>query len=724
MSSLRVFVTSLGIISPIGENASQTVAALKTSACGLAPLELFPSSVEPPLPAGEVKSLAPGAMPRTHRLALSAAREAMAKADGPPDAVVMGVTTGGMPASEPLLKNNCVDPAKYRYHGTGTVAHYIAEALGCHGPVLTVSTACSSGMVALKLACELLTSGRARRVLAGGADGLCRLTYYGFNSLQLVDPAGARPFDVDRRGMSVGEGAAMLLLEAAPSPPAGAMAEVMAVGLTCDAYHPAAPHPDGAGALQAMRLAVADAGCAATDIDYINLHGTGTPDNDAAEAKALHAVFDDMPLPPVSSIKGAAGHTLAAAGAVNAAISVLCIAHGIIPANTGCRQPDPGLQLMPVDAPQRRPVELVLSNAFGFGGNNASIVIGKPAQTGLSRRSSNGSTAFAILGSSCLSGAGNCVQTLAALRGAAAVSGIAPAMAVMEGLDEGAVRRLKRLPRMVLSLAIAAQASAGAAAQPKAVFFGTGWGGLSETHDFLTRLFSSGERFTSPTDFIGSVHNAPAGQAAINFQAQGPNITLTDGDYSFEQALYSAGLIAHEAAGPFMVIGADEYHEKLTPLFDASAAAASAAADGGGALLLQPADAATGLRIAPLFVSNDPCSKLTMQRLIAVLGGPENIGKKYGAVFAGIPGSQRDKGNEQLALFIQQTGCNCPVIDYRKFTGQFASASAVAAVIAVACVRAGELPAGLCSAGPASLRGWGILLLGLGQCITAMEILC
>ncbi len=720
---MRVFVTSLGIISPIGENASQTVAALETAACGLAPLALFPSSVEPPLPSGEVTSFIPGTVPRTHGLALIAAREAMAVSHGHPDAMVIGVTTGGMPASELFLKKNAPDPEKFRYHGIGTVAHYLAGALGCHGPVLTVSTACSSGMVALKIALELLKSGKARRVLAGGVDGLCRLTYYGFNSLQLVDPAGARPFDKDRRGMSVGEGAAMLLLEAATDPPAGALAEVLAVGLTCDAYHPAAPHPDGAGAVQAMREALAGAGCAASDIDYINLHGTGTLDNDAAEARALQALFRTMPLPPASSIKGAVGHTLGAAGAINAAISVLSIVHGILPANTGCCLPDPALQLIPVSSPLRRPVSTVLSNAFGFGGNNASIVLSKPAATGVSVQTKSRSTAFAVLGSSCLTGAGNFAQTLAGLREGAGISGMAPAKAIMAGLNESAVRRLKRLPRMALSLAIAAHGSSGCAEPPASVFFGTGWGGLSETHDFLSRLFSTEERFTSPIDFIGSVHNAPAGQVAIHFQAKSANITLTDGDYSFEQALFSAGLIAHEALGTTMVIGADEYHEKLTPLFDASAACASIASDGGCGLLLQPIDAARGVRIAPLFLSNDPCSDRTMQNLILVLGGSENISKKYGAIFAGIPAASRDKGREQLALFINAAGCDCPVIDYREITGEFASASAVAAVIAVDCVRAGELPAGLCRAASGSLHGRGILLLGLGQCITAVEIL-
>ena len=720
---MRVFITSLGIISPIGGNATETLAALTTSTCGFAPLSLFDSSVDPPLPAGEVKSYLPDDVPRTHSLALIAAREAMAGVAGSPDAIVVGVTTGGMPASEPFLKSGSKDPNMFRLHGAGTVAHYVAEALGCQGPVLTVSTACSSSLAALKLAFELLRSGRARRVLAGGADGLCRLTYYGFNSLQLIDPKGARPFDKDRKGMSIGEGAAMLLLESAEEPPAGVLVEILGIGLSCDAHHPAAPHPEGDGALRAMRQALSQAGLQASEIDYINLHGTGTPDNDRAEARAVHALLGNTILPPVSSLKGSLGHTLGAAGAVNAAISVLCIRHGIIPANTGCREPDPALQLVPVCAPLRRPVKLVLSNAFGFGGNNASIAIGSPTHTGLPQVCRGTSPVFVVLGSSCLSGAGNLTQTLAALQGAAAVSGTVPTQAFMEGLDEGVVRRIKRLQRMVLSLAIAAQARVASAARPDAVFFGTGWGGLSETHAFLTRLFSSDERFTSPTDFIGSVHNAPAGQTAIHLQAKGPNITLSDGDYSFEQALYSAGLIAHEAAGPVMVIGADEYHEQLTPLFDASAAGDPSSSDGGGALLLQSTSEAKGLRIAPLFISNDLSSALTIEHLIEALGGPDNIGNKYGVVFAGIPGSYHDKANSQLAFFIQQTGLDCPIIDYRKTIGQFASASAVAAVIAVECVRAGEVPAGLCNSGVASLGGRGILLLGLGQCITAVEIL-
>ena len=244
----------------------------------------------------------------------------MAGSKEPPDAVVLGVTTGGMLTTENLLKKKVRDPELYRRHAAGSVAEDIARRHRCSGPALTVSTACSSGAAALKIALEMLRSGRVKRVLAGGADSLCRLTYYGFNALQLLDPKGAHPLDADRRGMSVGEGAAMMLL--AVDKPDQAVAEVLGAGLSCDAYHPAAPHPEGKGALAAMRAALSDAGISISDIDYINLHGTGTLDNDISEAAAIRTLFVGKK-PLLSSVKGACGHCLAAAGAIEAVVSAI-----------------------------------------------------------------------------------------------------------------------------------------------------------------------------------------------------------------------------------------------------------------------------------------------------------------------------------------------------------------------------------------------------------------
>jgi 3-oxoacyl-[acyl-carrier-protein] synthase-1/3-oxoacyl-[acyl-carrier-protein] synthase II len=213
-------------------------------------------------------------------------------------------------------------------------------------------------------------------VLAGGADALCRLTYYGFNSLQLIDPSGARPLDRDRNGMTVAEGSAMLILEAGESSPDNAMQNFWWRTI-CDAYHPAAPHPEGKGALAAMKKAVENGGISPADIEYINLHGTGTKDNDLAEAKAIHSIFGKN-IPPMSSVKGATGHSLGASGAIESIICAAAIREGVIPANTGCINPDPELNLTPVLAPLEQKVGAVLSNSFGFGGNNACLVLADP----------------------------------------------------------------------------------------------------------------------------------------------------------------------------------------------------------------------------------------------------------------------------------------------------------------------------------------------------------
>ena len=726
MSGSGVFITSVGIISPVGRGISDTVDAARKALRGIRPLRLFPTGHTPPLPVGEIGSFSfADDVPRTHALALIAAEEAMKNSEGAPDAVVIGVTTGGMPLTEELLKRGETDPKRYSYHSTGSVAEYIARHVGCKGPVLTVSTACSSGIVALKIAFEMLRRGKAKQVLAGGADALCRLTYYGFHSLQLVDPMGARPFDRNRRGMTVGEGAAMLLLCAAEAPPDNAIAELLGVGLSCDAHHPASPHPEGLGALRAMENALSDAGVSTEDIDYIHLHGTGTIDNDIAEAKAIRSLFGKRPLPPMSSIKGSVGHSLAAAGAIGTVASVLSIAHGVIPANAGFNDADPGLNMVPVKAPMEADVKTALVNSFGFGGNNAVLVLGHPetrrAVEPLPRFAEP--VSFSVLGTACLTVAGNAERTIERMRRGDELGGIVPSSDILKPLSEKAVRRLKRFPRMVLNLAISAREGNPTAGSPASVFLGTGWGGLSETYDFITKLFTSDEQFTSPTDFIGSVHNAAAGQVAIHFKSTGPNVTMTGGDCAFEQALISASLIAGPGNDPLLVIGADEYHETLSPLFDPSAALTGMPSDGGGALYLKPASPTSPLRISPSFMAYSHDHKQIIPSLIRELGGSERIKEQFGAILAGIPAAQRRQGKEQMDDFLSVTGYHRPVIDYRRHLGEFASASAVAAVLGVSFVQTGEIPGGTFQQERLPLHGRGVLVVGFGKFITAVEIL-
>ena len=706
----------MGAVTPAGAGVSALRDCLKSGNRFIGDLHLFPVSQENRLSVGEIPSdLKQNEIPRTHQLAFCAAREALKNAENPPDAIILGVTTGGMLTTETLLKQGIADPNAFRFHATGSVAEYLAEKLGCKGPVITVSTACSSGAVAIKTAVEMLRTGQAKQILAGGADCLCRLTYYGFKSLQLIDPKGARPLDQDRRGMNVAEAAAMLLLQAGDEPPDNAIGEILGGGLSCDAYHPSSPQPDGDGAFAAINAAIQDANLSPLDMDYISLHGTGTRDNDLSEAKALVRMFREN-LPRFSSVKGALGHSLAASGAVEAVISLLCIQDSILPANTGCTLPDPALKIVPVLQPVTAEVKTVLSNSFGFGGNNAALVLGTVQKQRMV--SEKKILPLRILGQSCITGAGRLKQTVEKLSAGLDCKGVLSLADLSQNLPPKIIRRMKRLPRMVLSLGISAWEQAACAEKPDSVYFGTGWGPLSETHDFLTQLFASEEKFTSPTDFIGSVHNAPAGHAAMHFGAKGPNITVTSGDSSFEQALITANLVAENRDNPFLIIGADEFHSALSPLFDPSVSN-SAGSDGGGALCVKRSEETQGISISPLFFENAAANPEIISSLMRNL---EKSGEEFAAIFAGIPAALREKGEAQLQAFLSLAKWNLPVIDYRKQIGEFASASAVAAVLAADFVRTGEIPAALCQGKTFALKGKGILILGLGKFITAIGI--
>ena len=712
----------MGLITPLGAGVDRNWTALLKGKTGMGELTLFPTADDLFFPVGEVtESISPEGPPRTHQLALIAAEEAIEHTEGPPDAIVMGSTTGGISRTETLLKENQLNPALFSYHGAGSIADYLALKLKCKGPVITVSTACSSGGAAIAMAVALLKTGKFKKVLTGGAESLCRLTYFGFHSLQLIDPRGSRPLDRDRRGLTVSEGAGMLLLERKNKTMGPEAIEILGTGLGCDAYHPASPDPEGGGALSAMSKALKEAGITPSEIDYVNLHGTGTIDNDLAEAKAIHRLFDgERPL--VSSVKGAFGHSLSAAGAIEAVVSAKCVEAGMAPGSVGCQTPDPRLKLRPLRKSTAAPIRTVLTNAFGFGGSNASIVIGRPGET---QRKMRGASCpipvpLEVTGIACITGAGHISKTLNAFSKGLNCQGQLSEKEISRSLSTRAARRLKRLSRMGLSLATAAFENAGNPKEPGSVFFGTGWGGLSETHDFLKALYESDERFSSPTDFMGSVHNATAGRIAVKFDATGPNITTTGGDYSFEQALMSAHLMATEQDEPVLVMGADEFHPELSRILDASVRKGAAPSDGGGALLVRRSKTGSGPKLEPLFYENANENPHVVSSLVQRLGGAKTIDRDFGAVFAGLPAASRMVGQKQLDLFIQTAGFNGPVIDYRRYLGEFASASAAATVLAVSLLKTGKISSTLTGEEPVDLSGKGIILLGLGNFVTAV----
>jgi 3-oxoacyl-(acyl-carrier-protein) synthase len=519
--------------------------------------------------------------------------------------------------------------------------------------------------------------------------------------------------------MSVAEGAALLLLtNSRPEHPHGLLA---GAGLSCDAYHPASPHPDGDGALRAMQAALTDAGLQPGDVDYLNLHGTGTPDNDLAEARAVHRLFSAPP--PLSSIKGATGHSLAASGAIEAVVATLAVTEGLLPATTGCRQPDPALDLQPILAPLQKPVTTVLSNSFGFGGNNCCLVVQSPNR-GPSVRTPIAAQPekrwLALHGWSCLTGAGNLAATQQRLLAGQTVAGPADLAAVSASLPARQIRRLKRLPRLALSLATGAVDHAAQAKPPGDIFLGTGWGALSETHDFLQRLTESAEQFPSPTDFVGSVHNGAAGQVAQLLRANGANITTSGGDYSFEQALLAADLLAVDTGQTALVLGVDEGHPVLSSRFDPSIGSSAAPADGGGALVVGRDSAEAAWRVSVPFYRSGRMED-GAAALLAWCGGRQAVESYCGVILAGIPRASQLLGEEQLNDFLARLKEPPPVIRYRPLLGEFASASAVAAVLAAGLLQDGAPPEGLTGVPTVSLTGKTVLVLGLGTCLTAME---
>ena len=268
-------------------------------------------------------------------------------------------------------------PASFRYrgaHNTYSVAAFVRRALALEGPAAVISSACSSSAKVFASARRAIDAGIVDAAVVGGVDSLCLTTLYGFHSLQLVAQRPCRPFDAARDGLSIGEAAAFALLErAADDTPAQAVL-LLGTGESSDAWHMSAPHPEGRGAAAAMSQALAAARLTPGDIDYINFHGTGTPSNDAAEARAVAAVLGTRT--PGSSTKGATGHTLGAAGSLEAVICALALRHGLMPGGVNTSLIDPALPVNYLRENRRAPLKAVMSNSFGFGGSNCSLIFG------------------------------------------------------------------------------------------------------------------------------------------------------------------------------------------------------------------------------------------------------------------------------------------------------------------------------------------------------------
>lgn len=386
----KVVVTGLGAQSPFGGGVDAFWAGVASGRCAIRPLTLIDTEGFRCRVAAEVPGDIAGSRRRSRadRLGLAAAREALADAALPREdladaALLVGAVGGGMleaeqwywararggPTPSRLAALRSVLPASH--------AEVLGSCLGISGPRQTVVTACSSGAVAFAEAADLIADGVVDVALAGGVDAITRVCYMGFNALKLLDPGPCRPFDRARKGMSIGEGAGVVVLESAERARArGARVYVELAGsaMTTDAYHVTAPEPAGEGMARAMRGALARAGAAPGDVTYANAHGTGTPQNDRIEAFALREVFGGGRL-LVSSTKSMIGHTMAAAGSLEAIATILAIVEGVAPPTANLEDPDPDVAFDCVPkTPRRVPITCAISNSFGFGGQNVTLL--------------------------------------------------------------------------------------------------------------------------------------------------------------------------------------------------------------------------------------------------------------------------------------------------------------------------------------------------------------
>jgi 3-oxoacyl-[acyl-carrier-protein] synthase-1 len=396
-----VYITGIGIISAIGRSASEVFKSLRGGRSGIGEITLFDTIHKGSLPVAEVKAttrqllemagfLERKDFTRTALLGIIAAREAMASANLDEQfrmsaGLVSATTVGGMDRSEDFYRRYLENPGRGKLadiigHDCGESAERIALACGITGFATTISTACSSSANSVMLAARLIASGRFDCMIAGGTDAVTQFTLNGFNTLMILDKTGCRPFDEHRAGLTLGEAAAFLVLESENSilrRGIRPLAILAGYANANDAYHQTASSPDGMGAYLAMTKALESAALDPAMIGYINVHGTGTENNDLSEGTAIQRIYGSN-VPPFSSTKPFTGHTLGAAGAVEAVISVLSLQHGMIFPNLNWETPMKELSLKPETALRTGiGIRHVLSNSFGFGGNNSTLIFSK-----------------------------------------------------------------------------------------------------------------------------------------------------------------------------------------------------------------------------------------------------------------------------------------------------------------------------------------------------------
>ena len=429
-------------------------------------------------------------------------------------------------------------------HSCGDNTRLMAEHFGCFTDYTTISTACSSAANALILGANMLKAGEADIVVAGGTEALSLFHLNGFNSLMILDKERCRPFDDTRAGLNLGEGAAFVVMETeehARQRQAPIHAYLSGYGNACDAFHQTASSDNGEGAFLAMREALEMAGLQPSDIDYVNAHGTGTPNNDQSESVALQRVFGSD-LPPVSSTKGFTGHTTSASGSIEAVICLLAMHHSFIPANLGFAHPMTS-GIVPSIGADGCQLRHVLCNSFGFGGNDSALVFSASDNSRSSLHTPPSSK----------------IKELSRVE----ITSIDQLSEIRDYVKPLEARRMGKLMKASLLSSLKALKLAGVEC-PDAIITGTALGCWENSESLLMQMLEEGEVMLSPTNFMQSTHNTISSNIAIRLGCHGYNVTYTQSDDSLEWALRDARLLLQSGRYKTVLVGC---HDETTPLY-------------------------------------------------------------------------------------------------------------------------------------------------------------
>jgi len=616
---MRIWITGIGLVTPLAIGAEATWERLVRGERAAAPITRFATDGYRAALGCEVRGLreamsmrAPSdaAWSRTAEMAYVAAREAMASSGidvkGRRVGLVVGGTTGGMLENEEVLAGVYADASRsdelrgLLSHPLWATSDRLHETLGPFARVRTLSSACSSGANALIVAAAWLLAGDLDAVVAGGTDGLCRLTLAGFNALAAIDPEPCRPFDARRRGLNLGEGAGFLVVERddhARARKREPIAELAGWSLAAEAHHITNPQPTGATAELVMRRALARAGLEARDVDYVNAHGTATPLNDPMECAAIaRAISPDV---PVSSSKGQIGHTLAAAGGIEAGITALVVARQMLVPTAGLEEIDPACagvsHVKGVGRAAR--VRAAITNAFGFGGMDSALVITEPE---LAREHARSRRSVVVTAAATLTPVGLLGTHDSARAMEADGSSVGPTLPPLDAmLDLDRARRLDRTARLgAIVVGRALDDARGLSLERTGVILGSSFGSIDASAAFMHRIFAKGPRLASPAEFPNLVPSSPVGHASIYLGLRGPVLAAAELGSSGECATMQA--VELIAAGEADAIAAGDCEEAngivervIAALFASDGAASRGKhGEGGGAVILEAEESA------------------------------------------------------------------------------------------------------------------------------------